>query len=573
MGGDDTWALFGSDDDAATDSAAGVASKRPRSASSGDFVSVSGPAVGENDASRFGAPKASLYDDACFASARALWRHAESETPALNTFLDALIADAVTRAPTVATALRKHKPEGGAAADALLDTVRAAVELDWGAVGTFAEQTTDAHARQLNSGNWPDECWQLSHVLALGFRIAAACVVAVGITKNTKNENSTNSTTVADSLGSVALEALAMVSLVSDPAGVPHWLGSAILVAERKCVAESRQKKGGGFLSRNEKATRAANRRNNEVTEIPTQVPSDAPRIDQARSVVSIAADDTSTAMFHETYFKQNAPVVLTRLVCEKRGWSCLDEWRDVSVFFKSANDRLVPVTFGGHGDEFPSVVTEMALGDFITEYVLRSEDGEDGQKPKNTEREAATDTEEQATATTTDKPKTATDGKEIKTKTAPTRVAYMSQHCLFHQVPCLAKTVSVPKYALGKLKPATGAVNLWVGTGGTKTALHRDPYSNLLVQTCGFKYVRLYASSETKNLYPETPTRGGNANTFTKSAVAVERPDLTEHPLFANAQFSETILKPGDGLFIPHGMWHYVRALTPSVSVNFWWN
>ena len=54
---------------------------------------------------------------------------------------------------------------------------------------------------------------------------------------------------------------------------------------------------------------------------------------------------------------------------------------------------------------------------------------------------------------------------------------------------------------------------------------------------------------------------------------MTVEDPDLSKHPLFAQAAFVETVLKPGDALFMPKGMWHYVRALTPSVSVNFWWN
>ena len=32
-----------------------------------------------------------------------------------------------------------------------------------------------------------------------------------------------------------------------------------------------------------------------------------------------------------------------------------------------------------------------------------------------------------------------------------------------------------------------------------------------------------------------------------------------------------ETILGPDDALFVPCGWWHYVRALTPSFSLNFW--
>lgn len=37
-------------------------------------------------------------------------------------------------------------------------------------------------------------------------------------------------------------------------------------------------------------------------------------------------------------------------------------------------------------------------------------------------------------------------------------------------------------------------------------------------------------------------------------------------------ARRSETVVGEGEGITIPAGHWHYVRALTPSLSVNFWW-
>ena len=36
-------------------------------------------------------------------------------------------------------------------------------------------------------------------------------------------------------------------------------------------------------------------------------------------------------------------------------------------------------------------------------------------------------------------------------------------------------------------------------------------------------------------------------------------------------AEYVEGVLGPGDMLFIPKSVWHYVRSLTTSVSVNFW--
>lgn len=54
-------------------------------------------------------------------------------------------------------------------------------------------------------------------------------------------------------------------------------------------------------------------------------------------------------------------------------------------------------------------------------------------------------------------------------------------------------------------------------------------------------------------------------------SLVEVEAPDATRFPLFASATYTETILRPGDTLFIPRKCWHYVRSLSTSISVNFW--
>jgi len=54
-------------------------------------------------------------------------------------------------------------------------------------------------------------------------------------------------------------------------------------------------------------------------------------------------------------------------------------------------------------------------------------------------------------------------------------------------------------------------------------------------------------------------------------SAVDVEHPDLDRFPDFINATPFDVLLAPGDFVFIPAKCWHYVRSLTPSVSLNFW--
>ena len=116
----------------------------------------------------------------------------------------------------------------------------------------------------------------------------------------------------------------------------------------------------------------------------------------------------------------------------------------------------------------------------------------------------------------------------------------------------------------------ALSPANLWIGTRGTVTSLHSDPSDNLLCQVSGYKYVRLYALDQTPLLYATTQ-RANNTNSFGTSPVRVEAPLPPEYAKAGEAAYVEGVLGPGDMLFIPKSHWHYVRSLTTSVSVNFW--
>ena len=134
----------------------------------------------------------------------------------------------------------------------------------------------------------------------------------------------------------------------------------------------------------------------------------------------------------------------------------------------------------------------------------------------------------------------------------------------------------------------------------GTVTRCHFDTYENLLTQVStnsvlfapgpkllissflqvwGYKYVRLFAPEHGPHLYPirGSGASGDSGDATTSqgniSAVDVESPDLVSHPLFALAAeaYVDAVLGPGDALYIPPGWWHYVRSLTPSFTVNFW--
>jgi [protein]-arginine 3-hydroxylase / protease len=86
---------------------------------------------------------------------------------------------------------------------------------------------------------------------------------------------------------------------------------------------------------------------------------------------------------------------------------------------------------------------------------------------------------------------------------------------------------------------------------------------------------VRLYARSQTAKLYPDTgSTAQGRYSTRSQgniSAVDVEAPDLQRFPEFQDAAYVHTIMRPGDMLFIPARWWHFVKSLSTSTSVTFW--
>lgn len=68
--------------------------------------------------------------------------------------------------------------------------------------------------------------------------------------------------------------------------------------------------------------------------------------------------------------------------------------------------------------------------------------------------------------------------------------------------------------------------------------------------------------------MYPRSKEEGAHWH----SQVDWENPDFGRFPLFREVKLQETLLCPGEILFIPGNYWHSLRSLDPSISVSCWW-
>ena len=110
----------------------------------------------------------------------------------------------------------------------------------------------------------------------------------------------------------------------------------------------------------------------------------------------------------------------------------------------------------------------------------------------------------------------------------------------------------------------------LWIGPAGVVTTLHFDSTHNLFVQISGRKKVILIPPGQSSLVYYPCREFGLNLHF---SPVDAEHPQLARYPLFARTTPREVTVQPGEVLFIPATWWHYLRAVEPSISLNFWWN
>ncbi|OHE94732.1 JmjC domain-containing protein [Colletotrichum orchidophilum] len=205
-------------------------------------------------------------------------------------------------------------------------------------------------------------------------------------------------------------------------------------------------------------------------------------------------------------------------------------------------------------------------------------------------------------------------EGEEEDGQGSTTGTTYLAQHELFAQLPHLQNDILTPDHCFTTPPPHplnrdadkpeldVPLVNAWFGPAGTITPLHTDGYHNLLCQVVGAKYVRLYAPRDSEAMCPrgveydddddddddvEGKHEGdgrvkkvdmSNTSAFDVGAVEgwdpdTEGRDAMELEEFRGLRYWDCVLEAGDVLYIPIGWWHYVRSLSVSFSVSFWWN
>ena len=144
--------------------------------------------------------------------------------------------------------------------------------------------------------------------------------------------------------------------------------------------------------------------------------------------------------------------------------------------------------------------------------------------------------------------------------------IGYLAQHELFQQIPELKDDFDIPLYCYSDDNVEEASVNIWFGPSDTVSPLHTDPKHNCLCQVFGHKYVRLY--SDENQMYPFEDLLSNTS----KIDLEKDYQDIIEtYPEFKHAKGLETILEPGDLLYIPPKCWHFVKSLSTSCSLSFW--
>nr|AKC54668.1 hypoxia-inducible factor 1-alpha inhibitor [Macrobrachium nipponense] len=111
----------------------------------------------------------------------------------------------------------------------------------------------------------------------------------------------------------------------------------------------------------------------------------------------------------------------------------------------------------------------------------------------------------------------------------------------------------------------------LLVGMESNITPVHYDEQQNFFCQLIGKKRCILFAPEHYERLYPHPVYHPHDR----QSQVDFDMPDLEKFPGLDQLQGWETVIGPGEVLYIPMYWWHHIESLPNlghTVSVNFWY-
>ncbi|XP_061421441.1 hypoxia-inducible factor 1-alpha inhibitor [Lethenteron reissneri] len=111
----------------------------------------------------------------------------------------------------------------------------------------------------------------------------------------------------------------------------------------------------------------------------------------------------------------------------------------------------------------------------------------------------------------------------------------------------------------------------LLIGMEGNVTPCHYDEQQNFFAQVKGYKRCILFPPEQFDCLYPYPIHHPCDR----QSQVDFENPDYERFPNFRKAIGYETVVGPGDVLYIPMYWWHHIESLLDggiTISVNFWY-
>uniref|UniRef100_A0A9L0SC02 Hypoxia inducible factor 1 subunit alpha inhibitor n=1 Tax=Equus caballus TaxID=9796 RepID=A0A9L0SC02_HORSE len=111
----------------------------------------------------------------------------------------------------------------------------------------------------------------------------------------------------------------------------------------------------------------------------------------------------------------------------------------------------------------------------------------------------------------------------------------------------------------------------LLIGMEGNVTPAHYDEQQNFFAQIKGYKRCILFPPDQFECLYPYPVHHPCDR----QSQVDFDNPDYERFPNFQNVVGYETVVGPGDVLYIPMYWWHHIESLLNggiTITVNFWY-